>query len=1159
MRLIVFLVGVFLSLSLQGQTDTTATTNIFSNWRFKTIAANEAGTSLDSLTILPSSLQIFCVETREEVTNYKIISNKIYFNKKPKCDSLDIRYRVMPYNLSFIQKHKDTTWIAKKHESDYIGYEYNPYGKNQKIFQAEGLDYTGSFARGISVGNSQDLVLNSSFNLQLSGTLGDDVEVLAAISDNNIPLQPEGNTQQLNEFDRIFIQLKRKNTTLIAGDYEIKRPAGYFLNYYKRLQGASVYHEMELDKKTQLNARGSVALSRGKFGRNTLNVQEGNQGPYKLVGNEGERFIIILAGTEKVFVNGVQAVRGQEQDYIIDYNRGEITFMPRLVVNNERRFVVEFEYSEQNYLRSLYATNLNIKREKLDVYFNLFSEQDGKNASNQLELSAANKRSLAALGDNTTNNFVSGIDVADEISQGNQTTYHLIDTLGFDSVLVLSYNNELNLYTARFSDVGQGNGDYVRVDTARNGIAFAWVAPDSLGNHRGRYQPVIRLTAPQLKQMYTLGAQYDLTKNSKVMAEVAMSHNDLNRFSELDAEDDWGGALRTGYEHKWTLNQDKKQKTTLTATADYEFTQEDFRAINPFRSREFSRDWNIDNQRVDQHLATAGLNLKRNNIGNIQYKISTFLRDSIYQGVKHFAGLGVNKNGFKLNIKTNYLKAESLTERSQFFRPNMDISQTFNKLDNWTLGMYAEREQNRRMHIDSSTLFSSSFYFDDVKFYIKNTSYKNLKIEAYYKNRRDYAPSNTDFFQSMLAEEYSFNGFWKVKSTSNLNWNFNYRNVTVMDSTLALFKPQKTYLGRAEYFLNIKKGLVRSNTLYELGSGQEPKLEFVFQETEAGLGQYKYLGDINEDGEAQISEYALADFPDEATFIRISVFTNEYIRVNTARLNQSLSLNPKVIFKKEKKGYKKFLSRFSTQSNFQITRKVRESDVISPWNPLELDIADTSLVTVNALARNTLFFNRIHPKFGMEIGQTANQNRLVLLTGYEGRSRQEQFVRMRWNINSVWGTECRFSYGDRANDSENFNEKDFDASFQKVEPQLRFTPTNFFRMVVKYQYQDMSNQIGNRERVFMNDISTELTFNQLSETSLRGKFSFIKIDLLNGGNAFVEQALLQGLKNGQNFLWNLTLDRRLTNNIQLTVAYEGRKTGEARIVHVGRAQVRATF
>ena len=53
--------------------------------------------------------------------------------------------------------------------------------------------------------------------------------------------------------------------------------------------------------------------------------------------------------------------------------------------------------------------------------------------------------------------------------------------------------------------------------------------------------------------------------------------------------------------------------------------------------------------------------------------------------------------------------------------------------------------------------------------------------------------------------------------------------------------------------------------------------------------------------------------------------------------------------------------------------------------------------------------------------------------------------------------------------------------------------------------------------------------------------------------------LLQGLRDGRNFLWNLNLDRQLVNNMRLSINYEGRKTGASRIVHIGRVQVAAVF
>ena len=1148
------------------------------NRRERIIRPQPEALLLDSLSIIYSSFQLQEARSGQPLdTSFYTLEDNLLRLKPPalRLDSLRASYRVLPFLLSRRFSHLDTSRAARQ-EDGLIGIAYNPYEQQEEaLLDFKGLDYNGNFTRGISFGNNQDLVLNSSFNLQLAGELGEGVEILAAITDENIPLQPEGNTQQLREFDRIFIQLKKDDNRLIAGDYELQRPNSYFMNYFKKLQGATFSNISQLGE-GQLSSTGSIAISRGQFTRNLIPAIEGNQGPYKLRGAEGERFIIVLAGTEKVFLDGALANRGLEEDYIVDYNRGEITFTNKRLITKDSRITVEFEYADQNYVRSLYAAGTAYERGKLRLDLNFFNQQDSKNSTGELGLDNEQKRILSQAGDGLSNAFFPSIDTLEEFVP-YRVSYKLIDTVircGFRDTalqyLAFTADEDSARYTATFSFVGQGNGQYVLNQAqAANERVYRWVGFGADCRPLGDYEPVVQLVAPRQQQLFTLGGRYDFSGNSSLTTEVAFSRNDLNRFSSLDSEDDLGLAAFTEFNRTFSLGRDSSG-WQLASNLSYEFVHENFEPLNPYRNPEFLRDWNLANvqgvgqvQRAQEQIGRGGLSLRKAGLGSLRYEFSGFLRDTLYTGTRHQLRLRSLARNWEVDLDGSLLQTESQGQRTRFLRPRGAIARSFPQLGGLRIGASGEQEKSSRFTDGADTLQATSFYYNRYRLFVENQSQEKYKYGASFSQRIDYAPVSDAFESSTTATEANVNGSWELRGRHNrmqLAGNLTYRQLVIDQPGSTNQEPGETFLGRSDLNLSLAKGVLQSSTTYEIGSGQEPKVEFTYIRVNPGEGSYIWLDSLyNNDGIIQPNEMEIAPFQDLADYVRITAVTDDFIRTDNVNLNQSLRISPKAVWYNQE-GLRRLMARLSTISTLSIKRKTQEAEGVTPYNPFQLDVADTALVAVTSNIRNVLFFNQADPTYDLQLGMTDNRNKFVQTSGFESRRNSEQYLQGRWNISRSWSTRLSLTQGLRTSDSEFFNNKDYRIGSLKLSPELSFLPGKNFRTTLKYQLQLDENTLEQGGETARNhDFNLDARYNRSTKSTVQLKVSYVQVKFEGNPNSPVGFAMLNGLQRGQNFLWNLSLDRQLARNIQLRISYEGRKTGEARVVHTGRAQVAANF
>lgn len=1117
---------------------------------------------LDSLSVLEESIRVSDAQGNSFPFQYDLNTNQlqIIFGELKIPDSVQVCYQT--FILRFDQPVAKRTLLAdydsmaRFRETRVL--ESPTFDFREELFPSTDLYKSGSLTRGISFGNTQNVFVNSALNLQLEGSISENLKIRASITDQNVPFQPEGNTQQIQDFDNVLIELYNDDFTLSAGDVVLQQRESEFLRYYKNVQGLQFTSNYKMKGNWTASSQGFASIAKGKFASIQLPILEGVLGPYRIQGPQNERFVIIMANSERVFLDGKQLQRGFNADYVIDYNQAEITFTPKVLITQYSRVRVDFEYAERNYSRSILGANHSQTNGKVDVYLNYYQEKDNRNRPLFTDFSQDELRLLASVGDQTETALIPRIDSV--AFDQNRILYQKLTEFDATGEPLVYYEYSTDPQTAHFalsfSQVGQGNGDYRRKSQLANGTVYEYV-PRINGLPQADYSILTQLPTPDSKRMVTAGTRIKVGEHEKVYTELALSSLDKNLFSDIDDENNQGLGWKIGLE-----SENRKlswlDEYVFSGQTELEYNSTNFNFIDRFRYIEFDRDWGLQQEDLQspaqEQLFRTQFSLEKDLFNRFDYWLYLRNRKDVLNGQQHSANWNLQL-GRKINLRQEFFKLASQKDslETDWVRYLGDVSFQ----SKWVIpGYQFSIDRNSLTNSEKDSVVSTAMNFRQHLIYLKSNDTLSTSFLADAAWREDRAPYLGKFENDTRAFTSNFT-FRKQWTQHSLSSTFTYRELEYLFRDLA---SELTVMGKLDYQGSLWKNAIRNEISYAIGNGRELQREFVFLPAPNGDGTHTWRDD-NGDGIQQLNEFYLAINPEEKQYIKVFVPTDTYVQAYTSILNYRVQARFPESWK-DGGGLQRFLHKFSNTTSLSVEKKVTTEDFGDRINPFIGNIDREDILSLRQVIRTSFFFNRASAVYGFDLSLFDSQLKQLLSGGFEDLIQKDWKLNTRFNFTPSTSLRVLAGVGKRISGSDFLENRNYTIDQNSIGPELAWQPTPFFRTTASYSFTGKENTANQEfdEKALLHQIGLDLRFAKAIKTTLTGNFKLIQIDYNGVSNSPVGYEMLQALTPGTNMTWTFNWLQKIGEGLQLNLVYEGRNSqGLDRLVHVGRMQVSALF
>ncbi|WP_375580837.1 hypothetical protein ABWH96_07410 [Marivirga tractuosa] len=1072
-------------------------------------------------------------------------------NKTDQNDTVQVCFNYIPKKQEIVSTAVPEHYFDSTAQfTDQIYTEDLSTKTTQELLGLSGIEISGAFMRSVSAGDRQSAMMHSVMDLTISGDISDELKLRARMTDQQMPFEPEGNTQRLQDFDRVNVQLIHENWGLEAGDLNIHSSNQLnFLKYNRQVQGLGVSSSKLSFDSTQSNTQLVTSFARSKTGVQNIEPLEGVLGPYRIEGPQNEPFIFIMAGSEKVFLDGEQLQRGLENDYVIDYNAAEIIFNSLHYISKYSVIQIEFEYSDRQYNRNVTTLKHEQSIGNLDLSIGYFQQLD--KPDNQIQdLSQSDLDALSSLDGSAKYAEIPAID-----SLGfapDKVRYARVDTVVNEQVFQIfrsSKNPEIAHYQLNFTMVGENNGNYRIANSSENEVLYEWVAPvDEIP--QGNYEPVKKMALPQNQRVINIGLNYKLKDESNIRFEYAGSEFVSNRFNKSNTQLK-GNAMAVGFQSSPKII-NFMHDANINYFVKYEYLDSAFAPVQPFQAMDFNRNWGLDESAVfragEEHLVNLGSTIKTTN-QVLSYDIAIRDKENLGNGYQHTINFQ-NQGDFKINIDGFLMESENGDFNMDWKKALVDFKFAKYKLRPG----YTFRTQQHQI-LNKGELRSSFQFFDSHQFYINKEDSGKWNFRLSHEFRSDKRPFEGQMSDSEDAQNTQLKSTFHLGETNMLSMNILRRNIQQkIDST----QDEQYFQGGLNWQSSFWDDNIIQNLNFQTGTGRVLQRSYFFMEVARGLGTHSY-SDLNGNGKQELNEF----FEDETdygdrNYVKVLTMGNEYQTAFINNLQYQLRWKMPGSWAKSQ-NLLQYLGKLSGNFNANLdTKNTFEdwSDRISPFNTQE----NENILSSRNMWKSSFFYNRGGNAF-LESGWTQSNRKQLLLDGFEGMDRKSFHFSGTLNAFSDWNFNTLYRSSQNASFSDRVEERDYQFRSSAVIPKIMWQGSKNLRVSIAYKNENKwSSDEAVGGKVLVNSLELSNKLIQSQNGILESKFSYVSVVSDLGDNQSpLAYEMFEGLRAGDNYVWNLSLRRKIIGDLNLIIQYIGRKSEAEKTIHNGSVQLTALF